>query len=281
MSRPPLFALCAFVLAACASGPAPRLETTAVPSRAMHAEMHYAVWAPRDLSEAERLPLVVFLHGGGDDHLSFDRHGVGTHLDEALGAGEIPRVVVVLPEGHLGFWTNWVDGTHYYEDWVVYEVMPRVARDYHTAPCPEDCHIMGVSMGGAGTMRFIFHHPELFASAGVISAPIMTTEAMFDFTDNRLYQMLLPTYRIWGRPPRALVEREDPFIQWTDPDDIPLRLYLAWAEGDRGQIAMGNERLAAHLDEHGIPHEGGEFEGGHGWESWSPVIVDAIAHNVQ
>lgn len=273
----PLFSL---VLAACASGPAPRLETTPFASRAMHAQMHYAVWAPRDLSPEERLPLVVFLHGGFDDHQSFDRHGVGAALDRALEAGEIPRVVVVLPGGHLGFWANWRDGTHYYEDWVMYEAMPAVARDYHTALCPEDCHVMGVSMGGAGALRFIFHHPEVFASAGIISAPIMDTAAMYDFIDSRFYQILLPTRRIWGRPSRAVVESEDPFLQWTDPDEVGFRLFLAWTEGDRAPIAYSSKRLGQHLTRHGIPHEGGEFPGRHNWDSWTPMILRALAHNV-
>ena len=156
----------------------------------------------------------------------------------------------------LRFWANWRDGSRYYEDWVIYEVMPKVARAYHTGACPEDCHLMGVSMGGAGTMRFVFHHPELFASAAVISAPIMNTDAMYEFTGNRLYAALFPTHRIWGAPPRAEVEREDPFVQWTRPGDLPLRLYLAWAEGDRDMIVMGSSRLAEHLEDHGLEHRG-------------------------
>jgi enterochelin esterase-like enzyme len=210
--------------------------------------------------------------------MSFDRHGIGARLDQALADGEIPRVVVVVPEGHMGFWANWRDGTRFYEDWVIHEVMPIVARDYHTAMCPDDCHVMGVSMGGAGTIRFIFHHPELFSSAGVISAPIMNTEALYAFTDNRVYKMLFPTDRIWGRPSLGLVQREDPFLMWTDPDEMTFRLYLAWAESDRGAIGMGNSLLAEHLEDHDIDFEGGEFSGGHNWVSWTPVIVEAIAH---
>lgn len=276
----PLLVIPLFAVVGCAGQPT-RLETTPVQSQAMHTEMHYAVWAPADHRPDERLPLVVFLHGGGDDHQAFDRHGIGPSLDAALAAGEIPRVIIVLPEGHMGFWANWRDGSRYYEDWVVYEVMPAVERDYHTAACPEDCHVMGVSMGGAGTMRFVFHHPELFASAGVISAPIMNTDAMLAFTGNRLYQMLFPTHRIWGSPPRAQVEVEDPFVQWRSQDDLPVRLYLAWAEDDREMIVTGNSRFGAHLAQHGIDHAGGAFPGGHNWVSWEPVIIDALATNVR
>jgi S-formylglutathione hydrolase FrmB len=114
----------------------------------------------------------------------------------------------------------------------------------------------------------------------VISAPVMTAEAMLEFTDNRLYKIFIPTHRIWGRPSIDEVRKEDPFAQWRDEEDIGLRLYLAWAEGDRGMIVMGNERLKEHLEARGIPHGGGEFPGEHDWVSWGPVIRDALAYNV-
>jgi enterochelin esterase-like enzyme len=251
---------------------------TTLDSRALGADMRYAAYAPADLGPDERLPLIVFLHGGGDDEETFDRAGVGRRLDRALEAGRIPRVVVAVPDGERGFWANWADGTHQYADWVTEEVMPDVARRYHTRPCPEGCSVMGVSMGGAGTMRLVFARPDLFASAAVISAPIMDTTAMLEFADDLLINLVIPAERIWGRPSRAEVEREDPFLRWQKPEDLSVRLYLAWAAGDREGIVLGNRRLHQHLRARAIPHGFEEFAGGHDWVSWGPVIERAIAH---
>ncbi len=261
----------------CAETPR-RLEYATIESRAMHAvEMNYAIYTPPGFQRGERLPLVVFLHGGGDSHESFDQWNIGARLDEAIAGGRIPRCVVALPEGHLGFWANWMDGSRNYEDWVLYEMMPEIARRYGTQPCPEGCHIMGVSMGGAGTLRMALRHPDVFSSAGIISAPVMDTDAMLGFVNDRLFAIFIPTHRIWGEPPRSVVENEDPFIRWDSEEHAP-RIFLAWAEDDRGMIVQGSRRLHEHLEEVDVDHAHEEFEGGHNWYSWGPVIERALSH---
>jgi enterochelin esterase-like enzyme len=264
-----------FACAACATT-TPRLSRGVYPSRAMHAPMRYATYTPPHFGDDERLPLVIFLHGGGDSHESFDRHGIGERLDRAIAEGRVPRVVIALPDGQLGFWANWRDRTHFYEDWVLDELLPHVQREAHTLGCPDGCHVMGVSMGGAGTIQFALHRPELFASAGIISAPVFDTDAMYDFRDNRLLAMLIPTHRVFGNPPRTVVMQSDPFHRWRHPDDTP-RLYVAWARGDRDGIVKSSARLHRHLAAHDIPHAHDEFEGGHNWPSWAPVIERALA----
>ena len=273
-------AIALLFLLGCGSSPPARLTYRTVTSRTMHqTRMTYAVYTPHDFRAGERLPLVVFLHGGGDSHESFDEWGIGQRLDRALAEGRLPRVVIVVPQGHLGFWANWVDGSRNYEDWVLYEVMPAVVRTYHTQPCPDGCHLMGVSMGGAGTLRIALRHPNRFVSAGIISAPVMSTSEMLEFVDNRFFNIFIPTHRIWGRPSRETVESEDPFLRWTDAGSTP-RIFLAWAREDRSIIISGSQRLDAHLSEAGVPHASEEFDGGHNWVSWGPVIERAIAHAV-
>jgi len=278
---PRLGALAAVLLAsACASGPQ-RLEYAQHRSEANRGlYLDYAVYTPPGFTPDESLPLVVFLHGGGDSETAFDRAGLGQRLDREIRQGTIPRVVVLVPDGSLGFWADWHDGSHRYESWVVDELMPRVAERCGTRPCPEGCHLMGVSMGGSGTLRWTLHNPGLFASATILSAPIFDTDQMLEFADDRLWNILLPMHRLFGPTderdlPR--IRRSDPFVQWHSPEDLGgTELFLAWAEGDRDGIARTGRALHRHLEERGIPHEQRIFAGGHDWRSWSPVILDAI-----
>lgn len=257
-----------------------RLSYGQYPSQAMGVAMPYAVWAPNDFRPDERLPMVVFLHGGGDDAGSFDRHRIGQALDEALAAGQIPRAVIVLPEGHLGFWANWRDGSRRYEDWVLDEVVPHVVERYHTLACPEDCHVMGVSMGGSGALAIALHHGGRFASAGILSAPVFDTEQMLELSGDRWVNLIVPTHRIWGEPARFEVERDDPFVAWQGAGDVPLRLFIAWAEHDAPLIRRGGLRLHEHLEAQGIEHHHEVFEGRHGWRAWKPVIARSLAYQL-
>jgi len=259
-----------------------RLDYVPVTSQAMNgAHLSYSVYTPPDFSADEELPLVLFLHGGGDEPQNFERYGVAERLDEAIAEGRMPRVVVALPQGDNGFWINWWDETRRYEDWLLMELLPEVQRSYHTRRCPEDCHIMGVSMGGAGTLRFALRHPEHFASATVLSGPVFDTERMLEFIQSRLYSLAIPTHRIFGPPrPKSEIAPDDPFVVWQQPEDLHVRLFFGWAERDRSGIKESNEALRAHLEEAGIPHHAEEFEGEHKWYSWAPVIERAIAVQV-
>ena len=268
-------------LLACASTPH-RLEFGHLESPSMGEEMSYSVYVPPGFTPDEVLPLVIFLHGGGDSPESFDAHRVGQTLDLAVAEGVAPRAVIVLPQGDLGFWANWYDGSRRYQDWVLDDLLPRVASDYHTQPCPEGCHVMGVSMGGAGTLRFALDRPGLFASATIISGPILDTEQMVSFARNPVLVPIIPTGRIWGPTgDRSRIERDDPFLRWTSDEDLGgMRLMVAWGEQDRGAIIETSQAFRDHLVEHGIEHEQLVFEGNHSWVSWRPVIEEALRRQV-
>lgn len=273
-------AACVAVLVGC-GGFERRLEYVPTRSRVMNAELSYAVYTPPGFREDERLPLVLFLHGGGDDPAVFDRHGVTPRLDRAVAAGEVPRAVLVFPQGDNGFWMNWYDGTRRYEDWIVDELLPQVAARYHTARCPEGCHVMGVSMGANGALRFALHRPEQFASVTALSGPVFDATRMAEFASNRLYAALIPMHRIFGPLDPATLRREDLYLRWDDPADVgSLSIFLAWGTRDRAQLGALNERFSEHLDGAGIAHHAEEFEGNHSWVSWTPIILRALQYQL-
>ncbi|MEM1413582.1 MAG: alpha/beta hydrolase-fold protein [Myxococcota bacterium] len=243
--------------------------------------MDYAVFTPPGWTAEERLPLVVFLHGGGDSHDAFDRHGVTDRLEEAMAEGRVPRAVVVLPNGHLGFWANWWNQSRRYEDWIVYEVIPRVRRDYRTQACPENCHIMGVSMGGAGSLRIALHQPGVFRTVASLSGPVLNTDAMLRFVSSPLIALAIPAQNIFGPPDRARVQQEDLYLVWDGPDAVAQdRIFIAWGSEDREMIIEGGRAFHDHLEEHAIPHSWIEYEGNHSWVSWGPVIESAFRANL-
>lgn len=241
------------------------------------ARLSYSVWVPPDFREDERLPLITFLHGGGDDPATFDDQGLPAEFREASARGELPRAVIFFPQGDNGFWANWYDGTRLYQDWILEELIPEVQRRYHTLACPEDCHVMGVSMGGYGSLRLAMDRPGRFASVTAISAPIFDTAQMMQFANDRMTSLFIPVHRVWGPANEREIQQRDPFRVWQRTEDLHgARLALRWGSEDRSGIKDTNVRLHEHLEQHGIPHTAAEYTGNHSWRSWSAVIQGAL-----
>lgn len=263
--------------AGCSSTPQ-RLRYVEVDSRAVGDRIGYAVWAPTDLRPDESLPMLVFLHGGSDDETCFDEAEVGQALDRALAAGEIPRAVIAVPDGRLGFWENWYDGSASYRDWVIREVIPRVQAEFNTLPCPEGCHVAGASMGGHGALRFALFEPGRFASVATLSGLILDTDGVHRFAESFFGRFLLPFERIWG-PIEDVerIERTDVFRRWRSQADLQgMRLMVGWAERDRREIIETNEQFRRHLVASRIEHDHVVFEGRHSWKAWRPVISQVL-----
>ncbi|MCR9245437.1 MAG: esterase family protein [bacterium] len=255
-----------------------RLDYGEVASPAMGREMAYAVYTPPGWTPAERLPLVLFLHGGGDSEDCFDRAGYGPFLDAEVDAGRVPRCVICVPNGEYGFWENWFDGSRRYRDWVLDDLVPHVQKEYRTLTGREHLHVAGISMGGHGTLRFALLEPERFESVAAISAPVMNAEQLVEFADGFWVRLFIPVERIWGpTDDLARVRSEDLYRRWRQTSDLGgLRLMLAHGSGDREGIVRGGAAFHAHLDARGIEHDYAVYDGGHDWVSWRRIVPGVL-----
>jgi len=237
--------------------------------------MAYAAYVPKDLPRGVSVPLVIFLHGGGDDPHIFDEVEMGQTFDTAVADGRLPSFVAVFPEGELGLWENWYDGSHRYEDWVMDDLLSHARDTLPVASCPEHCAIMGVSMGGHGALRFALHRPQEFDSVAAISAPIFNTDQMIEFADWFIARVFMQSRRIFGPTDnRQRVEKEDLYLRWQSPDDVaPLRLFFAWGTREHDRIISANESFTSHLKQRGIEHQSIVYDGRHKWVDWKPVIL--------
>ena len=270
------------LIAACASKPPfnPSSDHSVMYSEAMGKDMSYSVYTPPGWQVEERLPLLVLLHGARDDESTFDRYQVGDFLDQQIKQGSLPRVIVLNPNGDLGFWENWHDGSRLYRDWVIKDLMPEVQARYNTRTCPQYCFVTGMSMGGHGAIRFAYHEPGLFSSVAAISAPIISEQdakGQGSFK-NSIMRLFIPVKKIWGDLDGDHIPKDlDPYVSWVEKKELkPVQLMLAWGNDESDRIIQSNMRFSAHLTQHGREHKAVQYAGGHKWIYWRPIIAESI-----
>ena len=270
--------MCALLgsLSACAGTPE-NVSFGTVESAAEGRTMSYSVYTPPGWDGQTELPLVVFLHGGGDDETVLrEKAMVAQTFDEWITAGKLDPFIMVAPDGERGFWTNWYDGTHSYEDYVTQDVIPEIYASYPIAPGRENLHLMGISMGGAGTMYTAINNIEMFASATVLSAPVFDEDMSMRFLEGKVIRNI-PVERLFGPPDLEQVRKSNPYTNLSAPEDLHgTKLLVGVGRSDLPGLLDVNRKFHAHLEQHEVPHHYIEYRGGHGWRAWSQLFPVAL-----
>lgn len=268
----------AALLLALGCQPAGRLQYVQLDSQAEGRTLPYGVYEPPGWDRRTPLPIVLLLHGAGDDATTADRAAVTNELDAAITAGLMPPVLVVTPEGELGFWADWYDGSHHWAQWVLEEVVPDVRKRYPTVPGPAGLHLAGVSMGGGGGMQLWLHHREALGSATILSAPILSEADTRKFLSRYLPRSIFE--RAFGPPGSG--QGTDPFVALAEPERLRgSRLFVGAAAHDKRLILESNEAFHEYLAQRQVPHRFVVFSGGHGWRAWGQVLPFALCHQLQ
>lgn len=115
--------------------------------------------------EARRYPVLYLLHGAQTDETQWADVGVLAAADRLVAAGEIPPLIIVLPDALHAMGDY--DGTTPPLDWfVLYELQPRVEQGYRTRNDPAHRAIGGISRGGEWALLIAARHPEVFGAVG-------------------------------------------------------------------------------------------------------------------
>jgi enterochelin esterase-like enzyme len=244
--------------------------------------MPYAVYQPPGWDGETPLPLVVFLHGGGDDHEVLDKHPIAIKtIDRMIETGELPPFLLVAPNGRGGYWRNWADESHHYEDWVMDEVIPDVYARYPLLPEPEGMHVMGISMGGAGSLHLGLRHLDRFASIAAWSPPVIPADVAHKYLENNFFGRIFPLREIFGHPSLEELDADNAFGRTRTPDALQgTRLLIGAGTTDMFRIPKAARDYHAHLVEQDVPHRYVVYKGGHRWVDWAKVFPVALCYHL-
>jgi len=90
------------------------------------------------------------------------------------------QAIFVLPyTGPIGWWSDWLNGSHAYESGVINTVIPMIDADYRTIPDRAHRVVEGTSLGGFGAMEIAARHPDLFVDAASFSGPVDNSDPLW------------------------------------------------------------------------------------------------------
>ncbi|MBR4802487.1 MAG: esterase family protein, partial [Bacteroidales bacterium] len=159
------------------SATAGKIVTDSIYSKKLNCWQKYNVYLPTGFDKSDKqYPVVYLLHGLYGDYSNWDKSG-GMKLiaDELIGSGEACEMVIVMPNAGRSDVRTYQNGYFNVEDWpyenfFYQEFLPEVEKKYRILGDKAHRAIMGLSMGGGGSVVYSQRHPDMFSSCYAMSA---------------------------------------------------------------------------------------------------------------
>jgi S-formylglutathione hydrolase FrmB len=185
-------------------------------------------------------------------------------------------LIVVMPDGFRGFYTDNADGPAYATH-MAKEVVGFVERNFPARAHRESRCIGGLSMGGYGALRLALGYPDLFCSANSHSGALLHGGREAPRPDGPL--SLQEFRRIFGDRPGGSDHDLLTLASRAKEAGTPLpRLLLDCGADDF--LIDDNRTFHRELDRLGIAHDYREFPGAHTWDYWDDHVRDALAFHL-
>ena len=243
-----------------------RLREESVHSAALGREMKYRVLLPEGYdSSLRRYPVLYLLHGLGGNYRDWT-----TRSNLADYTRSLP-LIVVMPDGENGWYTNAMDGSARVEDYIFTDLPADVVQKFRTINSRYGRAIAGLSMGGYGALKMALKRPSAFAVVGAFSGAFEVTRP------GRLERLIGAAEseritRIFGPPDSATRKENDVFTLAAamKPSAAPF-VYVDCGIADNELIAA-NREVASALHKAGVAYEYHEVAGGHTWDYWDRQV---------
>jgi crotonobetainyl-CoA:carnitine CoA-transferase CaiB-like acyl-CoA transferase/enterochelin esterase-like enzyme len=253
------------------------LLTTSAYSATLGTSIDYTIYLPDGYSTGSgQYPVMYLMHGRGGSMADWAR--VAPRLDELIAGGVVAPLIAVMPDAPWSDRGSWyVDSAHVdgalVETALTGDLVRAVDAAWRTVPSREGRLVGGVSMGGAGALRFVLGHPELFHAALLLS-PAVYSPLPPESSNTRRFgafgvgdQLFSDEqYRSLGYLSQ-LAERSA---------GLPIRLFVA--AGDT-EVGAATEALVLYNALRAQPDISASLRivpGGHDWGTWLSGLVQGL-----
>ena len=165
------------LLAAALTSQAGKIKTDTIESKVLGEKVVYNIYLPSGFEgSTERYPVVYLLHGLTDDYRAWrDRGRMQDVADELMESGEACKMIIVMPNAGgpdtHNTWNGYFNMPGWsYEDFFFKELIPEVEKKYRGVGDKGHRAVMGLSMGGGGSVVYCQRHPDMFSSCYAMSA---------------------------------------------------------------------------------------------------------------
>jgi len=254
-----------------------KIVTDSLASAKLGCGQKYNVYLPSGYDAAKSYPVVYLLHGLYGDYSNWvNVGGMKAVADELMGTGEACDMVIIMPNAGDNDVHNYQNGYFNvkdwpYEDFFFQEFLPAVESKYNCGGSKGQRAIMGLSMGGGGSVVYAQRHPDLFSSAYGMSA----------WLDNKHREV-----RGTSRPGSKLSITDESvqmhsaldFVDNADPDTVAKLKTVRWFLdcGDDDSLMLLSVQLHLKMKEAGIKSELRVRNGGHTWEYWHTALRTSL-----
>lgn len=252
-------------------------------SSLMDEKVSYSIYLPENHDKTDiEFPVVYLLHGGEGDEKSWPEKGqVQERLNRAIDRGQLPPLIVVMPDGGMSWFMDSADGAIPWESMLLEELIPHIESEYRANSNVDNRGIAGLSMGGFGALSITMRHPELFSSAAAIS-PSLGNDARIKRHDQKTYDTIYS--QVFGVPGLSGDDRLTPHWKKTAPHKLLLpdnldriRQSRYWIDcGDDDNLSLDNAHFHELLNANDVEHEFRVRDGGHNWRYWRTGLIPAL-----
>jgi len=254
-----------------------RIVVDSIQSTKLGATVKVNIYLPSGFERSQtKYPVVYLLHGLTDTYTAWDQKGgIQAIADELIDCGEAVPMVIVMPNAGgpdvNNIWNGYFNMPGWpYEDFFFGELMPTIEAKYRGIGDKEHRAIMGLSMGGGGSVGYSQSHPDKFSSCYGMS-PWLSSGSGRPGPNGEKTKMFYTSEAV----------KEHSALTFMDNADDAVKNQLRTVKwfldcGDDDFLLGDTFELYKKMRLSGLPIEFRVRNGGHTWEYWRAALRTSL-----